>query len=180
MTTISANTAASLFKQQAKDARDFLEQTISDVTQEDATRIPDGTALSIGANYAHVVTSQDMGLAMLKGTAPLMATTWAGRSGLSEPPPFGPGSSIREWSLRAKVDLAALRQYAAAVYEASDDYFESMTEPDFTRPVDLSALGLGEQPASFVMLAGWVNNVNMHCGEISCLKGLRGSKGYPV
>lgn len=180
MTNNSANSAASLFRQQARDARDFLEQTMSDVTQEEATRVPEGTALSIGANYAHVITSQDMGLAMLKGTAPLMGTSWAGRAGLSEPPPFGPGSAIRDWSQRAQLDLQAFRQYVAAVYEASDDYFESMTEVDFTRPMDLSALGLGERPASFVMLAGWVNNVNMHCGEISCLKGLQGGKGYPV
>jgi hypothetical protein len=180
MTTVSATGALSLFRQQVKDARDFLEQTMNDVSQEDAVRIPEGTALSIAANYAHVVTSQDMGLAMLRGTAPLLATAWAGRAGLSEPPPFGPGSSIREWSTRARVDLPALRRYAAAVYEASDDYFGSITDADFTRPVDLSALGLGEQPASFVMLAGWVNNVNLHCGEISCLKGLQGSKGYPM
>lgn len=180
MTTLSTSSAISLFKQQAKFARDFLEQTMSDVQQDGATRIPEGTALSIGANYAHIVSSQDMGLAMLRGSAPLIATTWANRSGLSEPPPFGPGSSLSQWSRTATIDLGALRQYAAAVYEASDEFFASMGEEDFTRPMDLSGLGLGEQPASFIMLAGWVNNVNMHCGEISCLKGLRGEKGYPA
>lgn len=30
------------------------------------------------------------------------------------------------------------------------------------------------------MKAGWINNVLMHSGEISCLKGLAGAKGYAV
>ncbi len=180
MTTISTNSAVSLFREQVKGARDFFEQTMSDVSQEEATRLPPGEALSIGANYAHVVTSQDMGLAMLTGSAPLIGTAWAGRAGLSEPPPFGPGSSIRKWSETATINLKDLREYAAAVYAASDEYFGAMTEEDFRRPIDLSGLGLGEQPASFIMMAGWVNNVNMHCGEVSCLKGQRGAKGYPI
>jgi len=47
------------------------------------------------------------------------------------------------------------------------------------RVVDLQSIGLGQQPISsflVIMLA----NVNNHCGEISCLKGLQGLRGYPM
>lgn len=53
-------------------------------------------------------------------------------------------------------------------------------EEELNRSIDLSAVGLGQQPASYVLKAGWINNVLMHCGEISCLKGLAGAKGYAV
>ena len=85
-----------------------------------------------------------------------------------------------EWARDAKIDLTALREYAQAVYTAADDHFASMTDDDLSRPIDLSAIGLGQQPASYVLKAGWINNVLMHCGEISCLKGLAGAKGYAV
>jgi len=45
--------------------------------------------------------------------------------------------------------------------------------------LDLSALGLGQQPVRFVLNA-LVVNAAMHCGEVSCLKGIQGLKGYPM
>lgn len=179
MTTTAINAIAQ-FIGQAKEARELLEGTMGDVTQEQAVRMPGGKVVSIAANYAHIITSQDFGLhGVLKGTALLIASTWAGKSGLSSPPPFGPGSTIDEWARDAQIDLKALRDYAHAVYEASDEHFGSMTDEDFSRPMDLSAFGFGHQPASFVAVNGWINNVYLHTGEISCLKGLDGAKGYP-
>ncbi len=181
MATISAPTAITLFKEQVKDARGLLEGTMADVTEELATWQPGGKAIPIGAHYAHVVTAQDMGLhGLLKGTAPLIASSWAERAGLSEPPPFGPGSPLDEWALKAKISLQQLREYASAIYAATDEYLDTLTENQFSRRLDLSAFGFGEQPASFILINGWINNVWLHCGEISCLKGVQGQKGYPV
>jgi len=180
MTTLTMN-ASSLLRDQAREAREFLEGTMSDVTQEQAASMPGGKTVSIAANYAHIITSQDFGLhGVLKGTAPLVASSWAGKAGFDSPPPFGPGASLDEWARQTPIDLKALRQYAQAVYVASDEYLASLSDDDLNRPVDLSAVGLGQQPASYVLKAGWINNVLMHCGEISCLKGLQGAKGYPV
>ena len=181
MTTSTSISAAALFRQQVLDARNFLEDTMKDVTPEQAAWNPGGQAMSIAANYAHVVTSQDGGLhGLLKGVAPLMASTWAGRTGFSEPPPFGPGTDLHGWANRVTIDLSALRQYAQAVYDATDEFTARLDDGGLARTLDLSAVGLGQQPASFILNAGWVANVSMHTGEISCLKGLQGAKGYPM
>ena len=61
---------------------------MTDVTPEQAHWIPPGVALPIGASYAHVVVGQDSVInGMLKGGAPLFASSWAGKTGLSELPP---------------------------------------------------------------------------------------------
>jgi hypothetical protein len=168
-----------MFRERVADARQILEETIADVTQEQAAEIPAGKVMPIGGQYAHVVVAQDMALhGLLLGAAPLAATTWAGKTGFSEAPPMGPGSPLDEWSRRVTLDFAALRDYAAAVYDACDRHFAAMTDEDYNRPVDLSAFGFGEPPASLLLVNGWINNPLMHAGEISCLKGLQGAKGY--
>ena len=83
MTTATTN-SISLLREQVKEARDFLEGTMSDVTQAQSVRMPGGKAVSIAANYAHIITSQDLGLhGILKGAAALIASDWAGKAGLS-------------------------------------------------------------------------------------------------
>jgi hypothetical protein len=78
-----------------------------------------------------------------------------------------------------QVDLSALRQYAQAVYAASDAYLASLKPEDLNQPVDVSAFGLGEQTVGWMLNNAVVGHVNNHCGEVSCLKGLQGVKGYP-
>jgi hypothetical protein len=46
------------------------------------------------------------------------------------------------------------------------------------RPVDLSALGLGQSTLGYVLINGILGNALTHCGEISCLKGLQSARGY--
>lgn len=170
--------ALSLFRQLVQEGRVLLEATVADVTPEQVRWNPPGTALPIGAQYAHVVLSQDMGLhGLLKGMPPLAATTWVGKTGMSAlPPPFG--QPWTQWARQATFDLPALRQYAQAVYQASDDFFASLADADLGRPLDLSSAGFGPQTVAFVLTNGWINNVNQHCGEIACLKGLQGGTGY--
>ena len=170
-----------LLRELVQDARGFLEETLKDVTPQQAKWQPAGKVMPISAQYAHVIMSQDMGLhGMLKGSAPLAAGSWAGKTGLSEPPPMGPGAPLDEWASRVQIDLPALRQYAQAVYAASDEYLVSLTDDDLDRPLDLSAVGLGQQTVAYVLNAGFIANVHLHCGEISCAKGLQGAKGYPA
>src|SRR3990172_8172382 len=104
--------AISLFRQQVKEARDLLEATMNDVTAEQAHWVPPGRAMPIGAHYAHVVISQDIGLhGLLKGSPPMAATAWLGKAGTSElPAAMGPGQPWDEWARRLRVDLQALRQ----------------------------------------------------------------------
>lgn len=163
-----------------RSAHEFLEGTMADVTAEQLAWDPPGRAFSIAANYAHVLTSEDLGIqGLLKRAEPLILTTWKGRAGMSEAPPMGPGGDLKDWSRRAEIDLPALRAYGRAVSAATDDYLAGLTPEALGKTVDLSAFGFGQQPMFFVLNA-LLANVSLHCGEISCLKGIQGLKGYPV
>jgi hypothetical protein len=158
-----------------KVMHDFLENTVADVTAEQAAWQPPGTAHAIGANYGHVLFSEDGIVAgMLRGTAPLMATRFAGKTGASElalqPPAWD------EWARTVKVDLPAMREYAHAVYAQTDEYLAGLTEADLARELEFGPLG--KQPISFILTI-FAANAAWHTGEIACLKGLQGAKGYP-
>lgn len=174
-------TATSLLREQITEARGFFEATMADVTAEQSAWAPAGKALPISAHLAHVLTSEDMALhGLLQGSAPLVATSWASRAGFATPPPFGPGQSWAAWAHDTAFDLSALRQYGAAVYAATDQFLERVDDAALARLLDLSAMGLGTKSVAWLLTTGWVTNVNLHCGEISCIKGLLGARGYPA
>lgn len=172
--------AIDLYQHLLRSAHGFLDDTMADVTDSHLTWDPPGKAFSIAANYAHVLTSEDLGVqGLLKGQQPLALSTWADRLGASEPPPLGPGGDLKGWSQRAKLDLPALQRYGKAVRAATDEYLAGMKESELDRPLDLSRYGFGQQTVLFIVTA-LLANVSLHTGEISCLKGLQGAKGYPV
>jgi len=115
-------------------AHQTLEGTILGVTQEQAHWHPPGIAHPVGATYAHVILSEDATInGMFKGQAPLFAGGWVGQTGVSEPPPMlnpqKPGfPDWSEWGRRVRVDLEKLRQYAKAVYAASEAYLLSLSD----------------------------------------------------
>ncbi len=169
----------SLIRSQLQGAHQILEGTMQDVTPEQAHWPPPGKAIPLGASYAHIVMGEDALMnGMAKGAAPLIATSWAGKVGLSDAPP-APGAPWDEWARKVKVDLGQMRQYAQAVFARSDEYVASLKEKDLDRSIDLSGFGLGQQTLGFFIGNLMVQHVNNHLGEISCLKGLQGAKGYP-
>jgi hypothetical protein len=171
--------AISFLRQQLQDAHGLLEATMNDVTVEQAHWAPLGVANPLGASYAHAVMSEDFIVnGMLKGAAPLVVSTWAGKVGISEPPP-PPTDPWNKWGRQVRVDLPALREYAQAVYKASDEYLASLDDAGLNRLIDLSAFQLGQQTAGWLLSNAVLGHVNGHCGEVSCLKGLQGAKGYP-
>ena len=172
--------AISLLRQQLRDAHGLLEETMKDVTAEQAHWAPPGIANPLGANYAHLILSEDSVInGLLKGSAPLAMSTWASKLGLSAPPP-PPTEPWDKWGRQVRVDLAALREYAQAVYKASDEYLASLNGDGLNRPVDLSTFGAGEQTVGWLLSNVVVGHVSGHCGEVACLKGLQGAKGYPI
>ena len=169
----------SVIRQQFQGAHGLVEATMQGVTQQQAHWAPPGTANPLGATYAHVVIGEDSILnRMARGAQPLSETTWAGKLGLSEPPP-GQGGDLAGWSRRVQVELPALQKYAQAVYANTDEWLASLKPEDLQRPVDLSGFGLGQQNLAFLVAGIMLQHANNHCGEISCLKGLQGAKGYP-
>jgi len=168
--------SVSLLRMQVKGAHDMLEGTIKDLTAEQAHFQPAGAATSAGANLAHIILAEDFFLNMVVGRTPLGTGAFAGKMGMSEPPPMG--GDWTEWAGRVKVDLPALRTYGQAVFKSTDEYLASLKPDDLDKEVDLSMAGMGKQKlGSFLTTIGVVHGSN-HCGEISCLKGMQGSKGY--
>jgi hypothetical protein len=154
----------------------LVEQVMADVTTEQAHTPPAGSAHSIAAIYAHGILAEDGIInGMLRGGAPLFAATWAATCGVPAPTMF----LSEAWSRGLRVDLEALRQYSQAVSQATEEYLAALSPTDLDEIKDLSAVGLGERTVGWmlnVLVAGHLNNM---AGELSCLKGLQGLKGYP-
>ncbi len=163
----------------------LLDATMADVGRDVAAWSPPGTALPIAACYAHVVVAEDgMVNGILKKGLPLFMEAWAGKTGLSALPP-GPdpnGVAMPDWSGWARnvaVDVAPLRRYATAVFAASDAFMGELADEDLSRPLDLTAIGLGMRTVGFLLTESLAPHPFVHAGEIACLKGLQGLKGSP-
>lgn len=169
--------ATTFLREQVQLAHQLLEATMTDVTHEQAHWQPPGTANPLSATYVHAVASEDAVIQMvLQGGTPLYASTWADKTGISEAQPL----STPEWARRVQVDLPIMRGYVQAVHAATDAYLATLTDDDLGRVVDMSHLGMGQPTVSYIlnrMLLGHIDNM---CGEISCLKGLQGGRGYPM
>jgi hypothetical protein len=186
MTTSSTTTTSprvALLRSVVSAARNVLDGTMADVTQAQADVIPPGIANPLGATYAHVVVTEDMVVqGMFKSGAPLFASTWASRTGLSEPMPMpGPETwpDYGPWTRRVKIDLAALREYAQAVTAETDAWIVSLSDADLDRPMDLSGVGLGQHTLGTAIGLLVANHIGTETGEIAVLKGIQGARGYP-
>ena len=181
-TTNSPQNATGLLREQVKVAHDVLEATMADVTAAQLHTIPPGIANPLGATYAHLVCSEDLTIqGMLRQVAPLGASTWAERTGLSEPMPM-PGPHWGEypaWTRRVQIDLPALRAYAQAVYEATDAYLAAMPDEALIQQLDLTSVGLGTMPLSTALTMLLLNHIGTETGEVAVLKGIQGARGYP-
>jgi hypothetical protein len=172
---------AQLLVDQLQQARQFLEGTMDDVTEEQAQWLPPGVSNPLGATYGHIVTGEDTFVNMvLRGAQPLSMAEWADKQGMNPPPPPPfPPQSWDQWGRQVKVDLDALRKYAHAVFANTESYVGSLSDDQLAKPMDLSALGLGQPSMVWVVSNGILGHRLAHWGEISCLKGLQGAKGYP-
>jgi hypothetical protein len=102
--------AISVLQEGTQWAHEFLEMVTADVTPEQAHWHPPGIANPLWAIYAHAVLAEDGVIGMLKGSAPLFASTWAGKTGVSDPQ----FQMTLEWAQGLKVELPTFRQYAQA------------------------------------------------------------------
>ena len=171
----------SLLREQLRAAHEYLDDTMADVSPEQLQWVPPGRATPLGANYLHLIQTEDMiinGALQRKGT--LAEGEWAGRIGASEPMPTPPWEEAyyMDWSRRVRLDMPALREYAKAVYAASDAYLSTLSPDDLGTTPDLSSLGMSPVTLSWVLSRYVVGHADNICGEASCLKGLQGAGGY--
>ena len=82
----------------------------------------------------------------------------------------------QDWDV--SLDINLFRQYAAAVYEATDDYLTSVSDAELEKIVD-PGFAPPMAAGSFVAnLLAW--HVATHQGEISALKGVQGFNGLDL
>ncbi len=165
-----------LLREQAKTAFEWLNGTAADLTTEQAHWRPDGKAHPAGERYAHALSSTDAIVNnMLKGGAPMFASTWQGKSGFSEPVMF----TSQEIAHRVKIDMPALQEYAKAVEKDVNDYLATLKPEDLDRVIDLTSVELGHQNVGWVISNLIIGHLHDIMGEISAVKGVQGLKGYP-
>jgi hypothetical protein len=176
-----------LLREQLHQAHAFLTSAVTSVTDAQARWVPPGLANPLGATYAHVLFGEDAFISNLAGRVPLFASGWAERTGVSEAPPLAAAGSPFplapewfDWGRRVRVDLPALRHYDLAVQQATDSYLAPLRDDDLTATLDLSEVGFGQPTLAWVLSAGLVGHALAHWGEIVCLKGLQGERGFPV
>lgn len=169
--------AVTLLRQQYTQAHDWLESTLGQMSDEQSHWCDSDGVFPAGAHYAHTAMSEDLILNMVvRGAQPLLMGSWAGRIGVSEPPPDGDWSG---WARSVNVDMDQVREYAKAVYAETDSYLASLAAADLGREFDSSPLPFGVTSVATVLniLCG---HIYMHAGEISTVKGLQGLQGYPI
>jgi hypothetical protein len=166
-----------LLREQFLRAHAYLEATLDAIPPEAIHYAPPARALPVGAHFGHTVIGED-GLISLfvTGSPPLFASSWAGKTGFSSLPPEG--EPWDEWASNLQVDLDAARQYARAVYAHTDQILARMSDEDVFKPLDMTPVGLGQRTVAY-LFSTLIGNTYLHCGEISCVKGLQGLTGYP-
>jgi DinB superfamily len=169
-----------LLREALSDAHRTLERTVAGLDQDALDWSPTGTANPIGATLAHIIVSEDMVTnAILANRAPLLRTTFAGQTGLSEPMPMpGPDwADYGAWARRLRVDLPALLAYGQATWAASDAFLSALAPADLDGDLDLSMVGHGHRTLGWAVLHMLVGHCDQISGEIGCLKGLQGRGG---
>src|SRR5213078_2955610 len=133
-------TEVEVLRRQSVKAWSWFEDTVSDVTADQANWWPPGTANSIGATYLHVVINADVEISRLIHHREPLVEQWDGTVG--QPLPYDPDRFDR-WVRHGPVDWELLRRYGTAVHASVSDSVERLTEEQLEMPVDMTRAGLG-------------------------------------
>jgi hypothetical protein len=168
-----------VIRYQVRRAYAWLETIVVDVTDEVANWQPGGLANSIASTYAHTFISADEDFnQVFLGGEMIIKGEWAGRAGLSEPPPFGEWG-WGEWGRRLTMDWAAFQHYAGAIRGTIERVLEELKEDHLRRDIDMTQFGIGIWKGLDLFLLH-AHHPYIHGGEIGCLKGMQGREGRSV
>ena len=151
---------------------DYLEGAFSGCEGETLTRtLPGATIGSIGSIYLHAIASEDWAVQELIQGKPKIADAggWFARLGMDQ-------ATDPDFS-KANMDLDVMREFAKAVYAATDAYLNSITDAD----LDKECQWFGGATHSAAWVLGDVVHAHLgeHAGEIAALKGIMGMQGLP-
>lgn len=114
--------AAALLRRQFWQAHELLEAAVG--------RFPPAAAGGGAACYAQAVFCEDIGVnCVLAARTPLALSMWAGRTGIDPLPGLGAPIDWPAWARTVRLDLARVRFYAGAVYDATDAYLARLPDP---------------------------------------------------
>jgi hypothetical protein len=176
---VSTLTPQRILEAALASAHGVLEATTADVDDELANRPAPGQANPIGSSYAHVALVEDAIVnGLLQGKSPLWSSTWTGRTGTDRPMPLEGlvQGDIGEWYHSVRVDLAACRAYAKAVYAQSEAFLAAADDATLAGEVQTP---MGAMPLAVAFEALVIGHCNQLAGEISAIKGVFGLRGYP-
>ncbi|HMQ51283.1 MAG TPA: DinB family protein [Anaerolineae bacterium] len=172
---MSNQSAVNVLRTQYGQMQGWLNGTLEGLTDEIIHYNPPGIVSSIAGQLAHIVTGMDFFvLGLAAGQTPLFVSSFAEKSGISEPPPQGGDWSA--WGKRVKVDMPLLNAYSQAVFAEVDNYLASLSDDDLQREKEFGPAG---SQTVLWALNVFILNTYCHTGEIACIKGLKGLKGYP-
>lgn len=173
-------TALQLLKDALQNAREAFGGTVADITEDQLHKDPGGKAFPIGATYAHLIFSEDVIVqGMIQGKPPLYETTFKDKTGASAPMPAMDAEwseNNQKWSKMVKINLPQLKEYEKAVFAATDEYLNSLTEEDLEKEIDLGSWG--KKTIANMIYGFIIGHTNSLAGELSALKGIQGAKGY--
>lgn len=141
----------------------LLSQVTADLTQEQIDWQPPGVVNTIGSIYSHILSYVD----------------WFIQDLCIDQKPFPESveSALMEHGLcHVQADLAETHESAGALLEKAKGWLSSLTPADLEiiRNTTIGELNQGKMVEAYII---W--HINVHCGEISALKGCQGLKGYP-
>jgi hypothetical protein len=153
---------------------EYVEAAFGDVEGETLSRVlPGATIGSIESIYLHTVAQEDWAIQeLILGRPKLIEGAWAARLGIAAPK-AGEQADFTSWNH----DVGAFKEYAQAVFNATDDYLNSITDADLDKQIDW--FGRGTRSAAWVIADTIHVHASFHAGEISALKGVMGLKGLP-
>jgi DinB superfamily len=159
---------STMLRLQLNEAFDWLDQVIGDLSPEQYSWQPEGTANPISKLHAHTLSSADFWMNLMGLQRPMLWMGVSQKLGL-------PGNFIEVWKTEAPINLSDMQEYAKGLREASlaiDALDDAALERELTAPV------FGKRDVGFVLrLAGM--QMAIHTGEISAAKGLQGLQGLP-
>jgi hypothetical protein len=152
----------------------YIEAAFEGCEGETLTRtFPGSTVGSIGSIYLHALATEDWAIQQLiQGKPKLIDITgddWYARLGVEK-------SADVDWS-KANMNLSAIKDYAAAVYGATDAWLASATDADLSKEIPWGSRAT--HSVAWVLADTIQAHLGFHAGEIGALKGIMGLKGLP-
>jgi hypothetical protein len=159
---------STLLRLQLNEAFDWLDQVIGDLSPEQYSWQPEGTANPISKLHAHTLSSADFWMNLMGLQKPMLWMGVSQRLGL-------PSNFIEVWQTDAPINVSDMQDYAKGLREASlaiDALDDAALERELTAPV------FGKRDVGFVLRLSAMQ-MAIHTGEISAAKGLQGLQGLP-